>query len=108
MIGIKVKRKADGAVFTITAFHGGEYILSPVAFGTPVAVPYAVLAAEFNVKAANVVPPHSETDMLRQQDAEANRTINQVYGRAMSRGAKPAPTEPPEGSPEALFRDLDR
>lgn len=109
MIGTNVKRKADGEVFTITAFHGGEYILSPVEFGSPIAVPYAVLADEFRVKASDVVPPLSEADALRERDAETNATINQTYGRAAAGRAKPAaPYEPPEGSPEAVFRELDR
>ena len=109
MIGLRIKRKTDGAVFTITAFHGGEYVLTPVQFGSPLTVPYAVLADEYRVKPSDVVPPLSEADALRQQDAEANATINQTYGRAVAGHAKPAaPHEPPAGSPEAALRELEQ
>ncbi len=106
MIGSTITRTADGVRFTVTGYHDGDYILSPAeAFGSPEAVAYAALLADFDLTPDDVTVPLSEQDVLRDRDAEVNRTINQTYGRAVAGDPKqPGPFTPPEGSPEAAFR----
>ncbi len=110
---MRVKHKSDGAAFTLTGWDGnGRPVLTPEPFGTPVAVALETLHAEYRpaVKGDSlpVGPPASEQDVLRERDAESNRTLNQTYARAVlaSEGRKPKPARPftpPAGSPEDTF-----
>lgn len=112
MIGTKVKRKSDGALFTITGQHGGEIVVTPVDFGSPVSETIAGLHAGYRAVAKAALPvglPPSEQAILRERDALVNRGINQTYGRATAGEASAAADAgpPPPGSPEAFFRDLE-
>ena len=108
MIGLKIKRKQDGARFTITGHDGRHFILTPDDFGPVEAVPLAGLVADYGVKPDAVTVPPTEAELLRARDAEANRTINATYARALLGGKppRPRPTRPPAGSPEDAFRKI--
>lgn len=110
MLGLKIKRKSDGALYTVAGFDGALYSLAPVEFGSVIGVPLAELFCDWNVKPEQVETPKFESQIIRERDADANRTINQTYGKAT---ASPAalkrarvPVGPPEGSPEAYFANL--
>lgn len=109
---MKIKRTSDGAVFTLTAYDGdGRPVLTPDEFGPPISVSFEELHADYKPATKGerlpVVAPPSEAEILAERDAEANRAINQAYGRAVAGATEPPPPfEPPEGSPEHLLRLL--
>jgi hypothetical protein len=113
VIGTKVKRARDGAVFKITGQHGQACVLTPDEFGSPIEETIAGLHDGYRVTVKGDSLPHglppTEQDVLRERDAESNRSINQTYARAVlgdrAQGAADE-FEPPEGSPEAIFRKV--
>jgi hypothetical protein len=102
VLGQKLKRRGDKAEFTVTGADAGDFILTPVKFGTPIRVAPDVLAAEYGAK--NATPPPSEEDVLAARDAAAVADHVSYF----TAGRKPRPARPhTPGSPEAVFAAND-
>lgn len=103
MIGRQVIRAADGEVFTVTGQdHEGGLVLSPVVFGSPIAVSSVELIEHFDVAPDEVVVPPTEIDVQNALAAEAHAvslaTIArqheiQLEGKPPSRYVKNSPAE---------------
>jgi hypothetical protein len=115
MIGLRVKRKRDRALFTITGTYEAGVVLTPVEFGSPVHEPLSGLHDGYTVvskdDALPVTLPATERDVLHARDARVNAGINQTYGRGIA-GDQPRGRGERDGltdeSPEDVFRRIAR